>query len=256
MRKMRENGFTLIELLVVIAIIAILAALLLPALQTAKERARDATCKSNMKNIVNAVFTFESENGFLPAAGWCDRDGEFDWVWGGNVISVPTTDPSAARRIEIEEGALWPYVMGQPRVGPYGTSSRGMRDEWYSSVGSNPYLCPSAGAVGRKRGLSYSMNYYLEDPPGGQTKDIKGLKLSQIRNDSKTILMVDESEETINDGLFLPTGHENDVPNLHLKHAGGGNLSFCDGHVAWMNGERLLSYMNSDSEYWRPDRQY
>lgn len=254
MRQARKNGFTLIELLVVIAILAILAALLLPALQTAKERARDATCKSNLKNIVNGFFTFESENGFLPAGGWCDRDGEFDWVWGGNVISVPTTDPGACRRVNIEEGALWPYVMGLPRVGIYGSTNRGMQEEWYASIGSNPYLCPSAGPVGRKRGLSYSMNYWLEDPPGGQQKDIKGLKLSQIRSDSRTILLVDESEQTLNDGLFLPTGHENDVPNLHLKHAGGGNISFCDGHVAWIEGGKLLKIMTADSEYWRPDR--
>ncbi len=255
MRSRKWTGFTLIELLVVIAIIAILAALLLPALQSAKEKARDATCKSNVKNLVNAFFTFEAEHGFLPAGGWAGRNGEFDWTWGGNVVSVPQTDPGACQRIRIEEGALWPYVMGLPRVGTlYGETTRGMKDEtWFATFGSNPYLCPSAGPVGRKRGLSYSMNYFLEDPPGGQTADIKGLKLSQIRSEASKILLVDESEMTLNDGLFLPTGHENDIPDLHLKHTGGGNIAFCDGHVSWIEKKRLLSIMNANSDYWRPE---
>ncbi|HEY3418083.1 MAG TPA: prepilin-type N-terminal cleavage/methylation domain-containing protein, partial [Armatimonadota bacterium] len=59
---MRKRGFTLIELLVVIAIIAILASILFPVFAKAREKARQATCNSNVRQLSTAVQMYVQDN--------------------------------------------------------------------------------------------------------------------------------------------------------------------------------------------------
>jgi prepilin-type N-terminal cleavage/methylation domain-containing protein len=76
-----RRGFTLVELLVVIAIIGVLVALLLPAVQAAREAARRAQCQSNLKNIALAVLNYESMKKELPP-GFISQPTEVEaWAW-------------------------------------------------------------------------------------------------------------------------------------------------------------------------------
>lgn len=81
--KWGSRGFTLVELLVVIAIIGILVALLLPAIQQAREAARRMTCTSNLRQVGLGMLNFENARKGYPPGQARQKNNQPTWAWSG-----------------------------------------------------------------------------------------------------------------------------------------------------------------------------
>src|SRR5438445_114322 len=100
-----KSAFTLVELLVVIAIIGVLVALLLPAVQAARESARRSQCTNNIKQITLAVHNYADINGAVFPVG------EYDYGWGTWLVGLLPY---------IEQKALFEKYQGFGGIGPGG----------------------------------------------------------------------------------------------------------------------------------------
>jgi prepilin-type N-terminal cleavage/methylation domain-containing protein len=143
-----QCAFTLVELLVVIAIIGVLVALLLPAVQMAREAARRGQCANNLKQMALAVHNFESTYRHLPHSGQCDSTGS----------------SSTTYMIHSTATLLLPYVE-QMSVYQMFDHESDSKSAYGASIVSNVYTTSSGATIhGLARGRAY------DDPkhPAGQ----------------------------------------------------------------------------------------
>ena len=142
-RVFRRSGFTLIELLVVIAIIGVLIALLLPAVQSAREAARRAQCTNNLKQIGIALHNYHDQLGSFPPGAIADENRGS--IWSGN-SQMNVLSWRALILPQMEGGNVYNAL----NFDVHGSNSGVGAGSWYTAWVSvnNTWLCPSDGDNG------------------------------------------------------------------------------------------------------------
>ena len=191
----RRTGFTLIELLVVIAIIAILAAILFPVFARAREKARQTSCLSNLKQLELGLLMYKQDY---------DETNIYDRM----VTSNPATPNGPYAAGCAGGGNIYWWV---DIVSPYVKNSQ-------------LFICPSDQlntACGVPKTRSYQPN-----------TEMVGVKDAVVADPANTIHLIESNYNTRAD--YWDVGSYSMPGNSAARHNGGWNIAFVDGHGKWM----------------------
>ncbi len=206
------QGFTLTELLVTIAIIAILAALLLPALSSARENSRRTYCKSNLHQVGLAFDLYADENHqLLPD---CTKNnpafyGSF-WPWDLNTNVVQSLQSHGVTRATL-------YCPSNPDM------NTDMRWDFWKYYPPAPI---------RVLGYVFLLNGCVQVPPNLWRKNILG---DGTNSPAQTELVIDAVGRQGESFTQLQGQNKDRTSHLNGSKPAGGNIAFEDGHAAWRN---------------------
>lgn len=215
-----QRAFTLIELLVVIAIIAILAAILFPVFAQAREKARQATCLSNQKQIGNALLMYTQDyDERMPLPGW----------YGPTDIKGTIT--SLGRTLKYQDRTDWRYAVLPyiKNAGVYLCPSWENDDEPVFSV------CCDTGGNSAKAQIARS----VAGPNNWAHPDYapRGRKLAEIPRPATILMIIPSRYEYPDLGTWTMNwlSWTGGGRGAYIAHSGKGTFTFFDGHVKALN---------------------